>query len=377
MTLPQDPESSSVQRESAGHAKATPPRRSRRWRLLGVAGLLLLLVCVGTGFWSQWSDYRTLGQHTQGVAALAFARDGKTLYSGCRDKNNAGTAGKAWEVATSRELHNFPGGAGMTLSPDGQLVATLGEATREIDVWETGTGTKRVTLRDAPTELWRMAISCDGTVLAAAGCNVKQDANFPTDTEPGEIGLWGLASGKKIRGFGRWDELVSGLSFAPDGKALASCSWDGSIQLWELATGSEPAAIRPKQEGGGVDHVTFNPDGRYLAAVARGDVLVWEVETRELIATLPWGGYGPPHCLTFSPDGRFLAAGGAYMQSSNIFRGCRVVLWEAGTWQKHSEVKGRIDPGSDNVRSLAFSPDGSRLALGSFRGYVGLVEVER
>jgi WD40 repeat protein len=377
MPVPEKPETSPVQPEAAGGGKATPPMRSRRWRLFGAAGLLILLVGLGVGSWSQWSGYRTLGRHAQGVVALVFAPDGKTLYSGCRDNKNPEAAGKIWEVATGRELRNFPGGGAVTLSPDGQLVATLDQDNPRIDVWETATGTKRATLLGVPTDLWRLAISRDGLVLAAAGCNLKPDAVLQSDTEPGEISLWDLGGGKKSRSFGRWDNLVSGLCFSPDGKTLASCSWDGSVQLWEVASGREQVTIQPKQEGGGVDRVIFSPDGRYLAARAGGKILVWEVETRKLVATLPFGGYGPPLCLAFSPDGRLLAAGGDYLQWYYLFRGCRVVMWDTGTWQRHSEVKGRIDPGSDTVWSLAFSPDGSRLALGSYQGFVGLIEVER
>jgi WD40 repeat protein len=346
-------------------------------RRLAVAGLLLLLVGLGVGFWSQRDGYRVLGQHTRHVTTLAFASDGMTLYSGCRERTGAGTAGKVWDVASARELHRFPCGEEVTLSSDGKLVATFDRANHEIRVWETGTGTERVTLRDVPTDLWLMDISRDGTMLATAGYRLKQDAIVPADTDLEEIELWDLTRGERSRDFGKWDKRVSGLSFAPDGKTLATCS-DGTLQLWEVASGRELAAVRSERHGGRVGRMTFSPDGRYVAALAVPDIVVWEVETRALIATLPFAGYGPPCCLAFSPDGQFLAAGGDYIQWSDLFRGCRVVVWKVGSWREHSEVKGRLHGHrGDVVWSVAFSPDGSRLALGTARGYVGLVELER
>jgi WD40 repeat protein len=250
-------------------------------------------------------------------------------------------------------------------------------ATKAIDVWETDTGTKRASVDELPTALWCMCISHSGKTLAVAGCNLKQDAQFATDYEPGEIALWDLVSGSKLRSFGSWKIKVSGLAFSPDDRTLASCSWDGPVQLWDVATGSVLAALPLSQEERSTSHITYSPDGHYLAAVGHGEIFVWDAKTRERTANLPDEGYSPSTCLSFSPDGRYLAAGGSYMQWYYVFRGCRVVVWNVGTWKMHRQVKGRIDPGADLVWRVAFSLDSSRLALGSARGFVGLVQVEQ
>jgi WD40 repeat protein len=331
---------------------------------------MFVLVCLGAGLWSQFSDYRTLGHHSRSVYAIAFAPDGKTLYSGSRDAANARSAGKVWDVASGRELHTFPGGRDVTLSPDGQLVAAIIGDGQMISVRDTQTGTKGITLRETPAEIWRMAFSGDGNFLATAG--------VPSAGAPGELGLWELATGRKVREFQIEANNVYGLSFSPDGKTIAFSSGDGYVHLWELESGTELAVFptREKGEGGVPDAVAFSPDGRYLAAPRGSSLLIWEVPTRKLVATLPTSGYGPALCLAFSPDGRFLAAGGKYAHM-RILQGCLVTLWEVGTWQERTEVKGRIDPNGDIVYCVAFSPDGSRLAIGSARGYVGLVKTDR
>jgi WD40 repeat protein len=369
MTLSQsDSGFTSGQPDSAGNAKTPLPRRFRRRHLFLVAGLLILLVCLGVGLWSQSGDYRTLGQHPQSVIALAFSSDGQTLYSGCRDTNNARTAGTVWETA-GRERHKFPSGSGATLSPNGQLIATIDRESRTITVWDTETAAKRAALQETTAKFWRMAFSVDGSFLTTTGA--------ASDGQAGELGLWEIATAKKVRGFKIKASQVTGLSFALDGKAIAASDWNGSAHLWELKGGTELATFWTREKGGGgiPNAVAFSPDGRYLAVPSGATVLIWEVTTRELLATLPTGGYGPLHCLAFSPDGRFLAAGGNYSFLQYYLRGGMVTLWEVGTWRKCFQKKGRIN--GDTIYCVAFSPDGSRLAIGSYGGYVGVMETDR
>jgi dipeptidyl aminopeptidase/acylaminoacyl peptidase len=93
----------------------------------------------------------------------------------------------------------------------------------------------------------------------------------------------------------------------------------------------------------------FSPDGRTLAFVYRGDVLLWEVASGRSRGRLPvpQGNY----TLAFSPDGRFLAVGSTDEESP-------LCLWSLATGQ----VVGRLRDHHEPVTQLAFSPDGSRLA---------------
>ena len=51
--------------------------------------------------------------------------------------------------------------------------------------------------------------------------------------------------------------------FAPDGKTLASASWDGTVKLWHVATGQELLTFR--RQTGVVWTVAFAPNGQYMA----------------------------------------------------------------------------------------------------------------
>ena len=71
---------------------------------------------------------------------------------------------------------------------------------------------------------------------------------------------------------------VSSVAFSPDGKTLASASYDGSIWLRDMATG-QPG--RPVTASGiPVSSVAFSPDGKTLASGSvNGTVRLWNTAT--------------------------------------------------------------------------------------------------
>jgi WD40 repeat protein/energy-coupling factor transporter ATP-binding protein EcfA2 len=138
---------------------------------------------------------------------------------------------------------------------------------------------------------------------------------------------------------------VTSLTFNPDGKILASGSYDNSIIFWDME--SRQALGPPLREHEGVvQSLVFSPDGKLLAS--GGDdrrLIVWDVETRQPVREIPTGHGSTIRGLAFSPDGNLLATASFDH---------KIMLWDVNSQDRIGELIGH----SDGVYSVAFNPEG-------------------
>jgi RNA polymerase sigma factor (sigma-70 family) len=134
------------------------------------------------------------------------------------------------EVPTGRERAAFPlkNVHGVAFSPDGRTLA-CGD-TNGITLWEVATRKERARL-EAPPRLHSLTLqfSPDGRWLAWGG-------GAAGDEGAEAVHLWDVRRGEKVRPLEGHRSPVAGLAFAPDGGTLASCSWDTTVLIWDIAS---------------------------------------------------------------------------------------------------------------------------------------------
>ena len=291
----------------------------------------------------------TLTGSNRGASRAAFSPDGARVAATLSNRNIA-----VWDTATGQHLVNFAGPDSISqirFSPDGTLVASASDD--GVRIWKIATrSSAQVLLGKAGV----IAFSPDGARLASADVNTIQILNLQ-QSSAAQISL----EGHKGR--------IRALAFNPDGTKLVSASEDRSVRIWDSQRPNGPT-ILPVSTGRGMSSLAFDPTGKRLftseglieAGVTYVDKTVikaWDVESQGDITILaspktaeqdvkaaPRRNRGAP---AFSPDGRLLAV------SSHDGS---VIIWNVET----RRVQATLRDAGGSISSLVFDPRGARLA---------------
>ena len=113
-----------------------------------------------------------------------------------------------------------------------------------------------------------------------------------------------VQTGTLIRTLTGHEKHLLAVDYSPDGKILASTSWDRTVRLWDTETGASLRTLEGHTSGGVVD-VVFSPDGKTLLSAGIWDkrVRLWDVQTGASIRELKKHTHRVSS-VAFSPDGK-------------------------------------------------------------------------
>lgn len=143
---------------------------------------------------------------------------------------------------------------------------------------------------------------------------------------------------------------INRIAWSPDGRFLASPSWDKTIRVWDVASGECVIVLEGHKEV--VWSVEWSPDGRRLASGSGDNTIhIWDTANWESLIVLE-GHKGSCNVVKWSPDGKKLASS----SDDSTIR-----IWNVEIWNDVVVLKEH----DSCIRSIAWSSDGHRLASGS------------
>lgn len=239
-----------------------------------------------------------------GTRNVSFNPDGQMLAGGCED----GFV-RLWDVDTGEHKKTFIADHGQNLrvsfSHDGKTLASWG--IHEINLWDVPTSAhKEISNKGYVHFANRVSINADGGTLARVDNDTVQLLDIITRAE------------KKILKGHR--KNVKSVAFSPDGRTLASGSWDRTVRLWDVNTGKHKKTLKGHRKS--INSIAFSADGRMLATASRDEtVRLWDATTGHHKKTLK-GHTAPVNGTAFSPDGRTIVS----WSNDQIIR-----LWDVDT----------------------------------------------
>eukprot|EP00842_Homolaphlyctis_polyrhiza_P003102 jgi/Hompol1/3793/HPOL_003392-RA len=231
----------------------------------------------------------TVSQHTAPVMCVKWGGNG-FIYSGSRDKSI-----RVWDSKDGKLVHALEGHAHwvnhLALSTD--FLLRSGPYDHTDPVFKN---------KDDAFEAAKKRYEAG---LAASG-GVERLASGSDDFT---LFLWEPTKSKKpIARMTGHQQLVNHLSFSPDGRMLASASFDKSVKLWEAATGKFITTLRGHVSP--VYQVCWSSDSRQVLSGSRDTTLkVWDVKTKKMKVELP-GHADEVFSVDWSPAGDKVASGG-------------------------------------------------------------------
>ena len=277
---------------------------------------------------------------------MALSPDGKVLATiGESDYKNI----HLWDTQSLKRIGSLKGHtdyiSSIAFTPDGKTLVSASYSDNTIRVWSVQEQKQIGFLNGNKNPTNRIAISPDGKILASGG-------------KEGELLLWDIQEQKLIGSLEGHNSWVNSVAFSSNGEILASSDDDQTIHIWNVQEQKQIALIQIDKGDGNM--IAFNPDGKTLASTNLLDQTVrfWDIQEQKQTGIID--GFAYAGFAAFSPDSKTIAYG-AY----------KTVFWDVANQKQIGEGV----PTDSSFQKIAFSPDG-KIVAGACIESIYLIDVQ-
>jgi len=288
------------------------------------------------------------------VRVLAWSPDGKRLAA-----TSADFTAHVWDafstgnnVIVYRRHSNYV--EGIAWSPDGKRIAS-GSADTSVQIWNPNTGNHIFTYSGHRLWVNRISWSPNGKYIVSG-----EQSSIPDKVV--EVRIWEVATGQTTVIYCGHTNGVFSVAWSPNGKLIASCGYDGTLQVWEAATGNPVSIYRDFIFNFGL---SWSPDSKRVAVGgldprvrvvdANSGSVVYTYDTKDIGSNAFVGD------VAWSPDGKHIVAGSDNQaQVFNAISGTTIFTYGQ----------------SGHINAVGWSPNGRYIASGSDEGTIQVWQAE-